>query len=249
MRIPPVVVCLIATLVAGCYYRPKAVRYRASPNVLSEEEAARLIQIKLEPYGFKFVNNMQLQREGVKVEIDGYDRAMRVGFEYVSREAGDFEDQESDNPWGLTPAEIDAVQSRATTAREYFLVVPEGNREEVERGVETFVEKLYALEVLKKREAKPKQDLFPENAGKGKSDKDDLLPWEATGDLTQKRRAMESKEKTGAKDDDILPGQEDGALPFEKKEPSSTDSSSRRKTAPEKKPSPTDDEDEGDIDF
>ncbi|NMB74904.1 MAG: hypothetical protein GYA21_07210 [Myxococcales bacterium] len=252
MRFPLVAVSLCFALAAGCYYRPGAVRHRASPNVMSEDEAARLIQVKLEPYGFKFVNNMQLQREGVKVEIDGYDRAMRVGFEYVSREAGDFEEQEPDNAWGFTAAEIDATQSRATTAREYFLIIPEGNREEVERSVEAFVERLYALEVLKKREAKPKQELFPESGGKGKSDKEDLLPWEATGDLTKKRKAMEGKEKSGAKDDDFLPGQEDEALPFEKKEkkPAGDDATPpKRGPAPGKTQLPANDEEEEDIDF
>jgi hypothetical protein len=149
------------------------------------------VQVKLSPYGFKFINNMRLKREGTEFEADGYDRAMHVGFEYLSHEGTDFQDEDDGGPDGLTKAEIAALRERQATAREYFLFIPEGPKEDVERAIEAYVESLYAWEVLKRKEPPKKDDnLFPED-----DKKKDLLPWEVTGDLKKKRKEMEEKEK------------------------------------------------------
>ncbi len=188
-------VCLVGSLSAsaGCYYSPQTKGVKANPAYLSEAEAEELIQKKLAPYGLKFVSNMKLKRDDAVFVADGYDRAMCVGFEYRSHEGFDFEPAESAEGDGLSDQEIGHLDERQLPFREFFLIVSEGPREAVEQSVDEFVKNLYTWEVLKKPRAVEKKDeLFPE---KNKT-AEEMLPWESTKDLRQKRKEMESKEKT-----------------------------------------------------
>jgi hypothetical protein len=145
---------------------------------------------------------MKLQRDEVMFVADGYDRDIRVGYEYRSHEGLDFQGESGQSPDGLTDAEIDYLKGRQTAFREYFLIIPEGNREKVEGAVDAFVKDLYTWEVLKKAKKKKKKDtLFPED-----DKKKDMLPWEATGDLKKKRKEMEAKEDLDKKPEDDLGG-------------------------------------------
>ncbi len=217
---------------AGCYYAPQHRRAKAHPSYLSEAEAEGLIQKRLARHGVKFISNMELKRDEVVFVADGYDRDLRVGFEYRSHEGRDFEDEDKGNPDGLTEAEIEALRARQDNFREYFLIVPEGDGESVEQAVRKFVKDLYACEVLKKKKVKKADSLFPEKNKK----RGDLLPWEATGDLKKKREEMERKEeqretqrKEAGDDDEDWQGDEDE--PEEKPE-------KKPEKRPEKKPGP-----------
>ena len=193
---------LLVGLTAGCYYSPKTRAAKADPSFMSEAEVEVLVQKKLERYGIKFIPNMKLQRDEVMFVADGYDRDIRVGYEYRSHEGLDFQGESGQSPDGLTDAEIDYLKGRQKIFREYFLIIPEGNREDVESAVDAFVKNLYAWEVLKKAKKKKKKDtLFPED-----DKKKDLLPWEATGDLKKKRKEMEAKEDLEKKPEDDLGG-------------------------------------------
>lgn len=186
---------------AGCYYRAEHRQVKANQSFLSEAEAESLIEKRFEEYGIEPISNMKLKRDGVSFTADGYDRDIRVGFEYRSHEGRDFEDEEGGRPEGLSDAEIEILQKRQDTFREYFLIVPEGTRDEVEQAVKKFIKDLYVWEVLKKPKVTKSKSLFPEKDTKH----EDLLPWESTGDLKKKREDMERKEdKSGdAKDDDV----------------------------------------------
>jgi len=198
---------LAIMLAAGCYYSPKTRAGKADPSFMSEAEVEVLVQKKLERYGIKFIPNMKLQRDEVMFVADGYDRDIRVGYEYRSHEGLDFQGESGQSPDGLTDAEIEYLTGRQKIFREYFLIIPEGNREKVESAVETFVKNLYAWEVLKKAKKKKKKDsLFPEDDKKKK----DLLPWEATGDLKKKRKEMEAREELDKKPEDDLGGDDWG---------------------------------------
>jgi hypothetical protein len=193
---------LVIILAAGCYYSPKTRAGKADPSFMSEAEVEVLVQRKLERYGIKFIPNMKLQRDEVMFVADGYDRDIRVGYEYRSHEGLDFQGEGGQSPDGLTDAEIEYLKGRQKIFREYFLIIPEGNREKVEGAVDAFVRNLYAWEVLKKSKKKKKKDtLFPED-----DKKKDLLPWEATGDLKKKRKEMEAKEDLEKKPGDDLGG-------------------------------------------
>jgi hypothetical protein len=193
---------LLLGFAAGCYYSPKTRSAKADPSFMSEAEVEVLVQRKLDRYGIKFIPNMKLQRDEVMFVADGYDRDIRVGYEYRSHEGLDFQGESGQSPDGLTDAEIEYLKGRQTVFREYFLIIPEGNREKVEGAVDAFVKDLYAWEVLKKAKKKKKKDtLFPED-----DKKKDLLPWEATGDLKKKRKEMEAKEDLDKKPDDDIGG-------------------------------------------
>ena len=186
---------------AGCYYRPEHRQAKADRSYLSEAEAEALIEKRLEEYGIETISNMKLKRDGVSFTADGYDRDIRVGFEYRSHEGRDFEDEEGGNPEGLTDAEIEALRKRQDAFREYFLIVPEGSREEVEQAVKKFIKDLYTWEVLKKPKVKKSKNLFPDQEMKH----DEALPWESTGDLKKKREERERREeekKSGDEKDD-----------------------------------------------
>jgi hypothetical protein len=194
---------LLATaLTAGCYYSPKTRSAKADPSFMSEAEVEVLVQRKLSRYGIKFIPNMKLQRDEVMFVADGYDRDIRVGYEYRSHEGLDFQGESGQSADGLTDAEIEYLKGRQKIFREYFLIIPEGDHEKVESAVDAFVKDLYAWEVLKKAKKKKKKDsLFPED-----DKKKDVLPWEATGDLKKKRKEMEAKEELDKKPEEDLGG-------------------------------------------
>lgn len=211
---------LLIGLAGGCYYSPKTRAAKADPSFMSEAEVEVLVQKKLAPYGIKFIPNMKLQRGEVMFVADGYDRDIRVGYEYRSHEGLDFEGESGQSPDGLTEAEIDFLKHRQNAFREYFLIIPESNRESVESAVDAFVKDLYTWEVLKKAKKQKKKDsLFPED-----DKKKDLLPWEATGDLKKRRKEMEAKEDLDKKPEEGGLGGEDWGI-------DSGDSGKQEKTA------------------
>jgi hypothetical protein len=176
--------------VTGCYIRSQPSSNRVRPNVLSEAEAERLVAAKLAPYGIKFVSNMRLQRAGIEFQVDGFDRDMQIGYIYRSHEAGDFKGESGEREDALSDQDIDTIKSNQSNFREYFLIIPENNRAEVEKETDEFIRNLFALEVLKKKSPDKKKDLLP---GKAKQ-ANEAIPWDSTGDIKRKRKQMEAKE-------------------------------------------------------
>lgn len=193
-------------LVAGCYYKPEHKRAKAHPSYLSEADAEGLVARRLSRHGVNFITNMKLKRDGAEFVADGYDRDLRVGFEYRSHEGRDFEGDEGGTADGLTDDEIEALRSRQDVFREYFLIIEEGTAEQVEEAVEQFARNLYTWEVLKKKKVQKADALFPDQ-DKGKK-RSDLLPWEATGDLKKKREEMERREAARKAKGDVDPDDE-----------------------------------------
>lgn len=208
MKFRNVAIVVVVSL-AGCYYTPQRRGEKADSSYLSEAEAEELIGKMMAPYGIKFVANMKLKREGVAFVADGYDPDIRVGFEYRSHEDGDFEADGRDQGPGLSDAECATLKKRQEPFREYFLIVPEGTRQQVEQQTEQFIKNLYAWEVLKKAKSNNKKELFPENTSNAK----DMLPWESTKDVHKKRLDMEQHEKArqaeGYQDEDEASWQEE----------------------------------------
>lgn len=227
----------VASGLFGCYFTSKNQRTPTRPNYLSEAQAERLIQSRMAKHGVKFVSNMKLVREGLSFVADGYDRDLRVGFEYRSHEDGDFEDEKGGSPDGLTEAEIQVLRARQDVYHEYFLIVPEGDQQSVEDAVDDFIKKLYAWEVLKKKTVQEVDSLFPTNNKGG-----DVLPWETTGDVKEKRKAMEEREKSpkDGGDDEALPdkasppGKAEGRDDDWQGDVDSEDSTAKPKQKPEK---------------
>jgi hypothetical protein len=175
---------------AGCYVGSTTRPDQLRSDVLTEAEAEQLISSKLAPYGIKFISNMRLKRVGVDVLVDGYDRDMQIGYIYRSHEGGDFKGESGQREDGISNSDIEAIKGIQANSREYFLIIDENSRAEVEKATDDFVHNLFAWEVLKKKGPDNKKKLFPNKAKQG----DETIPWEATGDPKRKRKEMEAKE-------------------------------------------------------
>jgi len=85
------------------------------------EERAACAQLKrrFEAAGFRIKENQTFDEDGVWFEIDGFDAARRVGYEYVTAEAGD--------GWDVDGDVIAALAERRKAGELYVLVVDEGD--------------------------------------------------------------------------------------------------------------------------
>ncbi len=86
---------------------------------MDERKAAALLKKRFEAAGCKIEENRQLDEAGVRFEIDGYDPATKVGYEYVTEEAGDSWDVD-----GEVIAKLDAARDDGAL---YIFVIDEGD--------------------------------------------------------------------------------------------------------------------------
>ncbi len=84
---------------------------------MEERAACALLKARFEAAGFQIVENRGFAEAGVQFEIDGYDPARRVGYEYVSEEAGD--------SWDVDAAVVDKLNAARRTGDVFILVVDE----------------------------------------------------------------------------------------------------------------------------
>jgi len=63
---------------------------------MTEKDACALLKKRFEKAGFAIEENVAFDEDGVAFEVDGFDAAKRVGYEYVTDEAGDSWDVDSD---------------------------------------------------------------------------------------------------------------------------------------------------------
>lgn len=83
------------------------------------EERAACAQLKqrFEAAGFRIKENLLFDEDGVRFEIDGFDADSRVGYEYVTREAGD--------GWDVDGDVIAALDERRKRGELHVLIVDE----------------------------------------------------------------------------------------------------------------------------
>lgn len=63
---------------------------------MTEKEACALLKARFEKAGFAISENVAFDEDGIAFEVDGFDAAKRVGYEYITDEAGDSWDVDSD---------------------------------------------------------------------------------------------------------------------------------------------------------
>lgn len=105
------------------------------------EERAACIQLKrrFEAAGFRIKENHTFDEQGVWFEIDGFDAARRVGYEYVTAEAGD--------GWDVDGDVIAALTERRKRGELYVLVVDEADAPDaaaLDRAIDAFLAALPA---------------------------------------------------------------------------------------------------------
>ncbi|HEX4453613.1 MAG TPA: hypothetical protein VH143_22230 [Kofleriaceae bacterium] len=84
---------------------------------MTERDACALLKARFEQAGYAITENITLDEHGVNFEIDGYDAGKRVGYEYVTEEAGD--------SWDVDGDVIDALDAARRAGELFVLVVNE----------------------------------------------------------------------------------------------------------------------------
>jgi hypothetical protein len=81
---------------------------------MDERAACELLKRRFEAAGYQIHENVPFDEDGIAFELDGFDPARRVGYEYVSEEAGD--------SWDVGD-EVVAELARRCQAGELFVLV------------------------------------------------------------------------------------------------------------------------------
>jgi hypothetical protein len=106
---------------------------------LGEEQGCAILEEAFRRRGFDCARNVPFDEAGVSCELDGWDAAHRVGFEYLVRSEGDHDD--------LTPQELDKLAARMERDELAVLVVDAQADAEVLR----FAADRFLDEVLRRR--------------------------------------------------------------------------------------------------
>jgi hypothetical protein len=128
---------------------------------MEERKACDLLKLRFEEAGFDIEENRTFDEAGVRFDIDGFDTKARVGYEYVTAEAGD--------GWDVDGDVIAALEARRKKGELYILVVDEADAPDegaLGKKVDTFLAELRERGVLKDgdksaKAAKPKASKPP----------------------------------------------------------------------------------------
>ena len=107
---------------------------------MTEHDACALLKARFEKAGFKIAENVGFDEDGVKFEVDGFDADKRVGYEYLTEEAGD--------GWDVDGTVIAALEARRDAGELYILVVDEKDAADaaaLTRAADVFLEQLEEL--------------------------------------------------------------------------------------------------------
>lgn len=107
---------------------------------MRERDGCALLKERFEKAGFVIQEGYRLDEEGLRIELDGFDPGRRVGYEYVTAEAGD--------PWEVTPAVVDRLGERMERGELFVLVVDEEEAADAETlafAADRFLERLRSL--------------------------------------------------------------------------------------------------------
>lgn len=105
--------------------------------MLSEHEGCQVLTRVFTAHGYRLQAHHPLQLpSGFRVSLDGYDPEKKVGFEYITNEAGDRQE--------LTPEVIEELEDGIDAGRFILLLVDEldiSSAEELEQLAQRFLER------------------------------------------------------------------------------------------------------------
>lgn len=84
---------------------------------MDEAAGRKILRRRFEAAGFPIHESYRFESEGVSLEIDGFDPATRVGYEYLTTAAGDRED--------VTPEEIARLDAWNREGKVHVLLIDE----------------------------------------------------------------------------------------------------------------------------
>src|SRR5215813_13877617 len=131
---------------------------------MDERTACAVLKQRFEQAGFHIEENRPFDEDGVHFEIDGFDSASRVGYEYVTAESGD--------GWDVDGDVIATLDTRRQKGELYVLVVDEAKAPDeaaLGREADAFLAELKQRGVGAKPADKPKAKALAKPKGKAKA--------------------------------------------------------------------------------
>jgi hypothetical protein len=101
---------------------------------VEERSACAQLKRRFEAAGFRIKENQTFDEDGVRFDIDGFDAERRVGYEYVTQEAGD--------GWDVDGDVIAALAERRKRGELHVLVVDEADAPDadaLDRTIDAFL--------------------------------------------------------------------------------------------------------------
>ncbi len=112
---------------------------------MEERSACAQLKRRFEAAGFHIQENQRFDEDGVWFEIDGFNAARRVGYEYLTQEAGD--------GWDVDGGVIARLAERRKRGELHVLIVDEADAPDaaaLDRAIDGFLDELRASGVLPK---------------------------------------------------------------------------------------------------
>lgn len=137
-----------------------ATRGLAYDAAVEERAACAQLKRRFEAAGFRIRENQTFDEDGVWFEIDGFDAERRVGYEYITAEAGD--------GWDVDGKVVAALAERRQRGELHVLVVDEADAPDaasLDRAIDAFLAELPAREAAAPAATAPAADEADEAAG------------------------------------------------------------------------------------
>lgn len=133
---------------APCVRFARALAYDAG---VEERAACAQLKQRFEAAGFHIKENQLFDEDGVRFEIDGFDADRRVGYEYVTEEAGD--------GWDVDEDVIAVLAERRKRGELHVLIVDEADAPDtasLDEAIDEFLDDLHKSGVRADAPAPPK---------------------------------------------------------------------------------------------
>ena len=117
-------------------------------GAMDERKACDHLKRRFEAAGFKIAENVDLDEAGITFEVDGFDAEQRVGYEYVTAEAGD--------GWDVDDRVKATLAARHAKGDLHILVIDESaapDAKALDREVDAFLARLKPAAAAKKAAA------------------------------------------------------------------------------------------------
>jgi hypothetical protein len=128
---------------------------------MTERDACALLKARFEAAGYTIAENQPFDEDGIAFEIDGFDAEARVGYEYVTDEAGD--------TWDVDDAVVAALAAHLRAGTLSVLVIGENDAPDaasLARAADAFLAGLAAPKGAKQKPAAPKKPAAKKPAAK-----------------------------------------------------------------------------------
>jgi hypothetical protein len=110
---------------------------------MDERKACERLKQRFEEAGFRIAENVDYAEHGLRFDLDGYDAGAKVGYEYVTDEAGD--------GWDVDEAVIAQLGELRTSGALFVLVVDEDEAPDapaLDRAIDEFLAELRSRGVV-----------------------------------------------------------------------------------------------------